>query len=402
MWAILALCFLQGTNPNAEGMKALDLRNYESAAAEFRKAIASDPQDYTAHFNLALACSFLRQDDEGIAEYRKALELKPHLYEAELNAGILMLRRKDPAGAAPLLEDASAQHPMEFRPHYYLAEAQLALERPAEAEKNYGLALAIDPKSAGAELGLARALARQDKLEEAGLHYRQAAALDPQFREWLLELAERYDRNKRLEEAAAIYREFPENSAAQARLGEMLLDRKQYGEAARRLEIAFAKEPSQANRVALAMAYLFDKQLPKALPLMEQAAGAGPSDFDVRMMYARALRDSRQFPAAAAQFAAAAMLRPGDAPAWRELADMLYLTGELERSLAAFEKARDLGEDTPGNCFLRAIILDKMRQLKPALETYERFLAMSQGKNPDQEFQARQRARIIRHELEKR
>jgi tetratricopeptide (TPR) repeat protein len=401
MWAILALCLLQGPDSNAEGMKALDARDYEAAAAEFRKAIAADPQDYGAHFNLALAYSFLRRDEEGIAEYRKALELKPHLYEAELNAGILMLRQKDPAGAAPLLEDAAGQKPKEFRPRYYLAEAQLALERPVEAEANYRLALALDPKSAGAELGLARALARQDKLEEAAPHYRQAAALDPKDREWLLELAGLYEKSKRLEEALAIYREFPDNAAAQAHAGELMLNSKQYGEAARRLEDAFRKEPSQANRVALAMAYLFDNQLPKALPLMEQAVGAEPSNFDVRMMYARALRDSRQFPAAAAQFAEAVKLKPADAPAWRDLADMLYMTGDYERSLAAFEKARDLGEDTPGNCFLRAIILDKLRQLKPALETYERFLAMSQGKNPNQEFQARQRARIIRLELEK-
>jgi len=401
MWAILALCFLQGPDHNAEGTKALDVRNYEAAVAEFQKAIAADPRDYSAHFNLALAYSFLHHDDEGIAEYRKTLELRPHLYEAELNAGILMLRRKDPAGAAPLLEDAAGQKPKEFRPRYYLAEAQLAFGRPVEAEGNYGLALAIDPKSAGAELGLARALARQDKLEEAAAHYRQATALDPKNREWLLELAELYEKDKRPQEALAIYREFPENAAVQAHLGELMLNSKQYAEAVPRLEAAFAKEPSQANRVALAMAYLFDNQLPKALPLMRQAVGAEPSNFDVRMMYARALRDSRQFPAAAAQFAAAVQLKPADAPAWRDLGDMLYMTDDYERSLAAFEKARDLGEDTAGNCFLRAIILDKLHQLKPALETYQRFLTMSKGEHPDQEFQARQRARIIRNELER-
>jgi hypothetical protein len=38
--------------------------------------------------------------------------------------------------------------------------------------------------------------------------------------------------------------------------------------------------------------------------------------------------------------------------------------------------------------------------LKPALEAYQQFLAMSKDKFPDQEFQARQRVRIIRHELE--
>jgi len=76
------------------------------------------------------------------------------------------------------------------------------------------------------------------------------------------------------------------------------------------------------------------------------------------------------------------------------------LAGDLPRALEAYDKARGLGENTAGLAFMRAITLDKMRQLKPALEAYEQFLALSQGKNPDQEFQARQRVRIIRHQLE--
>jgi hypothetical protein len=39
--------------------------------------------------------------------------------------------------------------------------------------------------------------------------------------------------------------------------------------------------------------------------------------------------------------------------------------------------------------------------LKPALEAYQRFLALSNGKSPDQEFQARQRVRLLQRELEK-
>jgi hypothetical protein len=66
-----------------------------------------------------------------------------------------------------------------------------------------------------------------------------------------------------------------------------------------------------------------------------------------------------------------------------------------------------LGEDTAGNAFLRAIILDKLKEAKPALakpalEAYQHFLAMSHGEHPDQEFQARQRVRIIQKEMEKR
>jgi hypothetical protein len=47
-------------------------------------------------------------------------------------------------------------------------------------------------------------------------------------------------------------------------------------------------------------------------------------------------------------------------------------------------------------------VLDKMKDLKPALESYQRFLALSQGQFPNEEFKARQRARILERELSKR
>ena len=77
------------------------------------------------------------------------------------------------------------------------------------------------------------------------------------------------------------------------------------------------------------------------------------------------------------------------------------MTGDYEQSLASLDRARELGEDIAGNWFLRAIMLDKLRQLKPALEAYRRFLALSDGKNPNQEFQATQRARVLQKEIDR-
>src|ERR1041385_1749261 len=194
MWAIpVALLFLQATDPNAEGMKALEDGKYEAAVQAFSRAITADSKDYSAHFNLALAYSFLHRDAEGIAEYRKTLELHPGLFEAELNAGILLMRQKEPAEALPLLEHAAQQKPREFRPRYYTAEAQLQTGAFENAESSYRLALDLDEKSADAELGLAHALARQSKLESAAPHYRRAAELEPKSREFLLELAGLYE-----------------------------------------------------------------------------------------------------------------------------------------------------------------------------------------------------------------
>jgi tetratricopeptide (TPR) repeat protein len=407
MWALAAFLLLFQADYTTEGMKALDEGRYEPAVTAFRKVIEGDSKDYFAHFNLAMALTMLQRDPEAVAEYRKTLELKPGLYEAELNGGMVLLRQKNPAEALPLLEDAAARKPQEFRPRYFLAEAQLQTGDFSKAEESYQAAIALDPKSAPAQLGVAQALVQQGRIAEADGHFRQAAQLEPKYRDYLLELAALYEKASETGQAIAIYREFPNNPAVQARLGELLLESKQFEDAVPRLEEAFGKDPSPDNRSALAAAYVFTRKLDKALPLLEQSVAAEPGNYDLRMMYARALRDKRQFQPAARQFYEAAKLKPAEPKPWTELGGMLYMAGDLPQALSAFEQAARNGENAPGNWFLRAIILDKLRQTdnrktKLAKEAYEHFLALSQGKSPDQEFQARQRAKILQRELDKR
>jgi Tfp pilus assembly protein PilF len=407
MWAVAALFFLVQADYNladytSEGMKALEEGKYELAVQAFGKAINADSKDYFAHFNLAMAFTLLHRDGEATAEFRKTLEIKPALYEAELNGGIVLLRQKNPAEALPLFEDAARQRAQEFRPRYYLAESQLQTGDYAAAEASYRLALGLDAKSSGANLGMAQALVQQGRVAESEPYFRQAAQLEPKYRDYLLQLAALYEKASQMTEAVAIYREFPENGPAQARMGELLLESQKFEEAVPRLEEAFGKDPSEPNRTALAAAYVFTRKLDKALPLLQQAVAAEPADYDLHMMYARALRDKRQFPAAAREFYAGTKLKPTDSKPWTELGDMLYMSGDLAQALAAFEQASKNGDASAGNWFLRAIILDKLRQVKPAKAAYEQFLALSQGKNPDQEFQARQRSRILQRELDKR
>ncbi|HUD14524.1 MAG TPA: tetratricopeptide repeat protein [Terracidiphilus sp.] len=400
--AALLLFFLQTPDYDAEGAKALEAGKYEAAADSFTKAIAADPRDYYAHFNLAMAYTYLHRDAEGLAEYRKTLEVKPGLYEAELNGGILLLRLKNPVDALPLVEDAAAQRPKEYGPRFYLAEAQLQSGWADKAAESFSLAAELDPQSAAAELGWGRALAIEGKLDEAEPHFRLAAKRDPQYRDALLSLAELFEENKQMAAAIAIYREFPENAAVQEHTGQLLLQSQKFADALPQLEQAYQKSPTPANRKALAAAYLQVQQIDQALPLLQKAVADEPANYDLRMGYAHALRDRKQYPAAAAQFNEAAKLKPAETKTWIELGGMLYLAGDHEQALAALDQARQLGDDSPGNWFLSAIMLDGAHQLKPALAAYQRFLSLSQGKSPDQEFQARQRARIIQRELDKR
>ncbi|HEX5432387.1 MAG TPA: tetratricopeptide repeat protein, partial [Bryobacteraceae bacterium] len=386
----------------AQGLKALDARQYQEAAALFSKAVSADPKDYSAHFNLGLAYSLLGKDADAITEYKSVLKLHPGLYEAELNLGICQLRTKDAAAAAANLKLAAQQKPNQFQPQFYLGEASLAAGQFTEAEAAYRAAMTLNANSAPAELGLGRALAREGRRSEAEPYYRKAVALNPSFKNALLELASLYEENRQPGEAIALYREFPQNPGAQERLGALLLESGHASDAVPPLEMAVTASPTPANRLLLAQAYVHEKQLPLAELQAAEAAKAAPADVQLQLFYGRILRDERKFPAAAAQFLAITQRKPDSADAWNELAGVYLTSGDYTGALAAFDHVKALGKETTAHFFFRGMAYDHLHQTKQALENYQKFLAGSHGEHPDQEFQARQRAKILEKELGKR
>jgi tetratricopeptide (TPR) repeat protein len=398
--SIALLVFLAfQTNFSEQGMKALDENRYPAAVESFTQGIAADPKDYSLHFNLALAYSLMGKNAEAIPEYQKTLELKPDLYEAELNLGISLLREHRAADAVPYLTAAVGQKASEYRPNYYLATALLGAGDFLKAEQSYTAALALDPKSPDAELGLAHALAGENKLEDAAAHFKKAADLNPSYRDDLLELAGMYEKAKQPEQAISIYQQFPDNPGAQERLGELLLKAGKPADAVASFQVAVAKSPTEANRAALAEAYLKNSEPGKAQPVVEQILAADPDNFEIRMLHGRLIRDQRKFPEAAAEFERATKLKPDAPQAWSELAGVLVMAENYPPALAALDRIAALNAEKPGHVFLRAIVLDKIHDVKPALASYQRFLEMSKGENPDQEWQARQRIKTLEREI---
>jgi tetratricopeptide (TPR) repeat protein len=399
--------FAQSPDYQTDGIKALNDNNFPLAVELLKKAVAADPKDYGAHFHLGLALSLLNKYTEAVPEYRTVLELRPGLYDAELNLGMCLLFSKDAAAATPLLKDAAEQKPNEFKPAYYLGQSLLDQKQFPEAQHALETAIALNDKSPAAEVGLAQAIALQSgvqpsKLAESEPHFRKAFALDPAYKPAMLQLAELYESAKQLPQAIAIYREFPENPGAQERMGALLAQSGDAAQAIPALEGAVAKSPTPANRIALAQAYVKNKQPEKAIPLVAQALTAEPNDYELHMFAGSLLRDQRKFNEAAPQFLAASKLKPDAVQPWNEIAGLMVVTEQYPQALGALDRVGALGGETTFHLYLRAISLDHLHQLKEALAAYNRFLEQSQGKNPDEEFKSRQRARIIQNELNKR
>jgi len=396
----LALAWQQ--DPAQQGLKALEEQKYQEAAEWFARAVEADPDDYGALFHLALAHSLLGKDEQAIAAYRRVLQLKPGLYEAELNLGILLLRQKRAQDAIPHLEAAAQQKPELARPRVHWGLALLEAARYEQALQVLGEALRLDANSALAHLGMARALAKLNRLEDAAIHFRMAAGLDPDFKDALWELAALYEAAGRPEHAIALYAQFPDHAGARERLGRLLLETGRASEAIPHLEWAVAHSPTPANRSALALAYSKAGEPEKALEQMQQALALAPGDPDLRLLHGRLLRDHKRFAEAAGEFQRYVHARPDSVEGWSELAAMLVSLEQYPQALVALDRVRALNGETAGHHYLRAIVLDKSRDYKGALAAYQAFLAASQGRFPNEEFKARQRIRILEKELERR
>jgi len=367
MILLLLALLAQSADPMADGNRALDAKEYDRALALFIQAAAADAKDFAAEFQIGLTYSMMGRDDNAIPHYKAALALNPELYEAQLNLGLSLLRAKDAAAAIPYLETAAAKR-----------DAPLV------------------------QTALARAMSAAGRLTEAETHYRMAAALDPAKKEDLLELAAVYEQAKQYPQAIAIYREFPAVPNAQERLRVLLGSTGQTEDSIPALEAAVQRSPTDANRVALAQAYAKANQTVKASAMAGLAVASQPRDWELRLFYGRLLRDQRKLADAATQFAAAAQIKPDSVEAWNELAAALTIGEQYTQALAALDRVRALGAETPGNLFFRALAHDHLTQRPEAIEAYNKFLAGSQGKFPDQEFQARQRVRILEKEVKKR
>jgi tetratricopeptide (TPR) repeat protein len=349
-----------------DGIKALDGERYADAAAIFEKAAAADPKDYAAYFHLALAESMLARNEQAVAGYERTLALKPELAEAQMNLGIL-LTSSNPTRASQLLRAA----------------------------------LAKNPESAGGLVALGRLVMADGKLDEAEPLLTKAAKLDPRYNDAVLELANEFEKAKNWDAAQRLYEPGAASPDVAERLGVVMLAAGKPDQAIAPLELAVSKAPSSANQYALAIAYLRTKQPAKALPQLAAASAAEPANLELRLAYGRALRDQRQFAPAAQQFSAVTKLKADSRDAWSELAGMLVMLENYPQALGAYERLEALGEQSAGLNFFKAICQDRLQLKKEALASYEKFLTLSAGASPDQEFQARQRVLLLKREVKK-
>jgi tetratricopeptide (TPR) repeat protein len=252
----------------------------EGAIACYRKAIALDPRNASAHANLGNALADKGEVEGAIACYRKAIALDPKLALAHYNLGNALYARKDVAGAIACFRKAIAANPKLAPAHYNLGIALHAQKDVEGAVASLRKAIAADPTFAHASVALGEVLMQQGQFAQARSAtrrclkrlspdhpLRQPAARLLQQCEWLLALEERLT-------AVLKGKAEPKDAAERLNLAGLAQQpyKREYAAAARLYAEAFADNKTSGDLMAL---HRYNAACAAALAAAGKGEGAG-------------------------------------------------------------------------------------------------------------------------------
>ncbi len=390
---------------------ALDKEAYEAAVPLLETYLAQNAADISARFNLAYSYSMTNRPVEAIEQYRKVLAAQPDLLSARMNLGMLLRQDGSNEEAIEHLRRVAAAQPDHWTALTELGHALGNLGRVPEARAAYESALKLRPENHTTRMDLAALLA-QTEPAGAEAHLRIVMREMPEEQEAQLTLARLLeDRSAPAtavrDEALQLYEDFlktnPTRTPLRLHLAELYLAEKRPAEAITHLETVRtgAARAPEANQLLLE-AYLATNQKGRAEPLLIEMIAAQPNQANLHLALGSLRNEVKRYAEAAQSFARGVELDPKSSLGWTNLASALYLLKDYPRTVAALDQVAKLGADTAGTYFLRALALDQLRAQQGALDNYQKFLSLADGKNPDQQFQAKERSRVLTRELQRK
>jgi Flp pilus assembly protein TadD len=385
--------------------EAIEKKDFLRAVEALQKYLAEKPGDALAHVQLGYAFVGLARREEARTEFSRAIALDGKLAEAHLNLALLLLDPEPAAAIAPLSKVIEMK-PEQAWPRQLLGAAYERTGKLPEAVEQYRAASRLDAKNAEMRVDLGRALLNLNRAGDAETSFREALQVEPKSAAARLGLAQCLLIQNKAEAAApalAAYLELvPEDDAARLRLVSLLVGLKQYEPALAALDRVDAARGSTAEGLKLRAEINFrQNHLPEATAALEKAAQLAPRDAELRAQLGRLWLERREFSSAERELLEALRLDPKRTDAVRDLAAAYYLGEKYDAALRVQDELARRETPNAGWWFIRGTCYDKLHQLREAIAAYEKFLALDEGRSDKQGFQARQRIRILKRELER-
>jgi tetratricopeptide (TPR) repeat protein len=379
---------------------AIDRSDYAAAEPLLRKFVEHDSTNYVGWFDLGFVENALGKTEDSIAAYRKSVAAKPDVFESNLNLGLQLAKTGQPDAeeylrAATQLKPTSHADEGQYRAWLSLAQV-IEKSKPEEALAAYAHAAGLQPKQAGPHLSAGLLLEGENKFADAEQEYRKALAADPQSTDAVIGLANIYMRGGRFPEAEDYLRKLLSGSAdfaaAHIQLGRVLAAEGKNDAAIAELQAGIKLSPDDdlAQR-DLADLYSTAGKNDLAEAAYRRLVMAHPGEAELYRRLGQALVRQKKVPEAQQEFITALKLKPDLGEAYGDLAFSAGENKEYPLVIHALDARAKLLPENPITYFMRASAYDHLRDFKNASANYHLFLKAANGKYPEQEWQATHR-----------
>jgi protein O-GlcNAc transferase len=387
-----------------------DGRLKESVDA-YRRFLKDHPANESALFGMALALSKMGMIDDSVLAYEAALKTNPKLWEAETNLGMLWLSRRIYDRASEHLKKAQALNPGNFQIALLHAQAEEALDKVA-AIQQYERALSLAhqaPQQFEAHASLGRIYFQHNNWLEAEKHYLAAKQVRPESLEVDFELAQVYfqsgEQAKCVEALQRLVKRPESGSPVFEVLARAYEKNGQADRAIQSLETALTREKDNVRKQQisydLARLYEASDQTDKAILLLGTYASSS-QNADLHFHLGTLYLKRKQLDQALLCFSRVLNLKPGCIECYSNIGSIFLLQEKYAESLTAFQHFKSAKPDVAGTYFYMALAFDKLDQVDQAFQHYQRFLELDGGKSDKQDFQARERMKVLEKRLKKR
>lgn len=379
--------------------KEADANDYATAQADYEKYLAQKPDDASAHFDLGYVYTAQQATDKAIAEYRKAIALAPAMIQAHLNLGMSLLERNPKEAIAPLEKVVEMNYAFE-KGHYALGFAEERSGDEAAAEKEYTVAVKLDPNDIDAHSALGRTLLSEKKAAAAEAEFREALRLKSGDPPAEIGLAQSLMLENKREDAVAELQNYlkthPNDRGVLLTEASLLAGMNKNDDALAALDEAAKLAPESLDALKLrSEIYFTQKNWPTAATALEKAEKVAPQDATIHARLGHVLLESRDYAGGARELAESLRLDASSAETMRDLVSAEYLAKNYQGALVALDLLAKHETPNAGAWFVRGSCYDHLNQPQAALDAYNKFLAMNTDTNSNEYFEAAARARFL-------
>jgi Tol biopolymer transport system component/Flp pilus assembly protein TadD len=162
------------------GMVSIELDQYEQAVSQFQTVLDAKPNDPKANGGMCIALAFT-QPEIGEKQCLDAIVLSPNNADVQNGLGIAYAKQGKSEEALAAFQKAIDLDPQHNWAHNNLGRTYLDLGRYDEALVELNKAIEINPQNALAYYNLGLAYAKQGKYDEAIPQYEKALSIDPEM-----------------------------------------------------------------------------------------------------------------------------------------------------------------------------------------------------------------------------